>query len=359
MIIVRAPLRVSFFGGGTDHPEWFMNSGPGGVVSTAIDKYVYIQLRKLPKIFPFKYRVVWREVEQVSDVKEIRHPVVRAILSQFEAIDPSGYEIVYNADLPARSGLGSSSAFTVSCLQAFFANLGRYMSPHDLSLEAIHVERELLHEPVGCQDQVAIAYGGLNRIEFLPNGRFEVCPVALLPDRRRRLEASLMLFFTGFTRDAGGIEQEKKQNFENKKAELARMYVMVGEGVRILEDAAASIDDFGLLLHEAWMLKRSLASAVSSSSIDHIYDRALAAGALGGKLLGAGGGGFMLFYVPPDSQESVKHALSDLVYVPFQFDLGGSRILMFAPDITTKCVPAVNRLANAEGHSLQSVFSGD
>ena len=334
MIIVRTPLRVSFFGGGTDL-DWFRKHGPGAVISTSIDKYVFIQLRKLPSIFNFKYRVVWREVEQVLKAEEITHPVVRAIMSEFGSVGQSGYEIVYNADLPARSGLGSSSAFTVSCLQAFFANLGRYMSPQDLSREAIRVERDLLQEPVGCQDQVAVAYGGLNRIEFLPNGKFEVRPLILFPARRFQLESSLMMFFTGFTRDAGGIEQAKIQNFERKKVELRRMYDMVSEGARILEDDATSIDDFGLLLHEAWMLKRSLASSVASSSIDDIYDRAIAAGAIGGKLLGAGGGGFMLFYVPPDLQGSVKCALAELVHVPFAFDRGGSQILLYAPDINT------------------------
>ena len=335
MILIRTPLRVSFFGGGTDHPDWFIGTGSGAVLSTSITKYIYLQLRRLPSIFPFNYRVVWREVEQVSEISEIKHPVVRAVLSHYGADDECGYEVVYNADLPARSGLGSSSAFTVACLQAYHVNCGRYVAQRDLAREAIFVEQSLLKEPVGCQDQVAVAHGGLNRIDFRPEGGYDISPVAISAERRLRLQDSLMMFFTGFTRNAGDVEKAKKANFAQKYAELNRMYEMVGEGVRILEDRSFSIDDFGSLLHEAWTLKRSLASAVSSSAIDDLYARARGAGAIGGKLLGAGGGGFMLFFVPPSRQENVKAALAEFVHVPLNLEQGGSRVVMYDPDMTS------------------------
>lgn len=343
MIIVRAPLRVSFFGGGSDLPEWFQNYGRGAVLSTAINKYIYIQLRRLPAVFKFHHRVVWREVEQVKDVAEIKHPVMRAILQHYGKNDPNGYEIIYNADLPARSGLGSSSAFTVACLHAFHSNRGRYMNARALAREAIQVEQDLLKEPVGCQDQVAVAYGGLNRIEFRPDRSFTVTPGTLTASRRAELERSLLVFFTGFTRDAGKIEVEKKQNFAAKKAEISRMVEMVDEGLEILEDQSRSLDEFGKLLHEAWILKRGLASSVSSAGIDQVYQAAISAGAVGGKLLGAGGGGFLLFYAPPDRHARIVAALKDLFYLPISFDREGSRVILCDEELTSNYQSTVTK----------------
>lgn len=334
MIIVRAPLRVSFFGGGTDLPAWFREYGRGAVLSTSINKYIYIQLRHLPAVFQFHHRVVWREVEQVNHVSEIKHPVVRAILTHYGKDDPVGYEIIYNADLPARSGLGSSSAFTVACLHAFKANNGIYVDPRKLASEAIHVEQTLLGEPVGCQDQVAAAFGGLNQIEFNQDGSFKVRPVTLMQERREQLEDSLLMFFTGFTRNASDIEDAKRQNFAAKRAELTRMAEMVDEGLEVLQNPSRSLDELGRLLDEAWRLKRGLAAAVSSSGVDAIYAAALRAGATGGKLLGAGGGGFILFYAPPERHQRIINALDGCFHVPFKFDREGSRVVLFDQALT-------------------------
>jgi D-glycero-alpha-D-manno-heptose-7-phosphate kinase len=335
MIIVRTPLRVSFFGGGTDHPDWFEASGKGAVLSTAINKYVYIQMRVLPAVFDFRYRVVWRKVEQVDTIDEIEHPVVRAVLKEYCKDDPCGYEIVYNADLPARSGLGSSSAFTVAILHAISHHKGYNWSQEELARRAIHVEQVLLEEPVGCQDQIAVAVGGLNKIEFKTRDQFVIDPCAVISSRRDTMESSLMMFFTGFTRSAGTIEQQKKNNFNDRTAELTRMYEMVSDGTAILGDVSRSVDEIGALLHEGWMLKRGLASAVSSGPIDEAYQRALSAGALGGKLLGAGGGGFLLFYVRPQERAAVLSAMSDFTHVPIRFDHGGSSVVLNDPEMTS------------------------
>lgn len=335
MIIIRTPLRVSFFGGGTDHPDWFNRPEGGAVLSTSINKYVYIQLRRLPAVFDFKYRVVWRKVEQVGAISEIEHPVVRAVLEHYGAPDDPGFEIIYNADLPARSGLGSSSAFTVGMLHAFMAERGVYMAPRSLASEAIRVEQELLNEPVGCQDQVAVALGGLNRIDFHGANQFTVSPVTASLARREALESRLMMFFTGFTRSAGAIEAAKKQSFEDKQAQLRRMYEMVAEGESILSNERTELDEFGALLHEGWLHKRGLASAVSNPEIDDYYTAAREAGALGGKLLGAGGGGFLLFYVPDGARQRVLTALDHLVHVPFGFGREGTRAVVFDPELSS------------------------
>jgi D-glycero-alpha-D-manno-heptose-7-phosphate kinase len=334
MIIVRAPLRVSFFGGGTDHPDWFESSGKGAVLSTSINKYVYIQLRRIPNVFDFSYRVVWREVEQTKSIAEIKHPVVRAVLSHYREANDPGFEVVYNADLPARSGLGSSSAFTVAMLNALMFERGHYVSSKELAQKAIYVEQDLLGEPVGCQDQVAVAVGGLNRIDFHTRQDFSVSPIALSGERSQALESSLMMFFTGFTRSASNIEVEKKKNFDQKAKELTRMYEMVQEGQSILLNASTDLSEFGKLLHEGWLAKRSLASSVSSGPIDEAYQAALNAGAYGGKLLGAGGGGFLLFMVPPHKRTAVAEALRDLVPVPIKFSREGTKVVLFDPELS-------------------------
>ena len=334
MIIVRAPLRISFFGGGTDHPDWFEKTQKGAVLSTAINKYVYIQLRRLPNVFDFNYRIAWREVEQVKTISEIKHPVVRAVFDHYLTNETTGYEVIYNADLPASSGLGSSSAFSVAMLKAFMHERGEYYSSRDFAKMAIHVEQDLLNEPVGCQDQVAVAVGGLNRIDFYSRQDFKVTPVTIDIKKRERLEDSFMMFFTGFTRSASKIEAEKKKNFDTKVNELTAMYDMVSEGEDILCNPRRDIDDFGRLLHDAWQAKRSLTASVSNSDIDEAYQAALETGALGGKLLGAGGGGFLLFYVPREKQSAVRMRLSNMVEVPFKFSRSGAEVVVFDPDLS-------------------------
>jgi D-glycero-alpha-D-manno-heptose-7-phosphate kinase len=340
MIVVRAPLRVSFFGGGTDHPGWFIKSGRGAVLSTTINKYVYIQLRRLPNVFEFNYRVVWSKVEQTKTCAEIEHPVVRAVLQHYGAGDRNGYEVVYNADLPARSGLGSSSAFTVAMLHAFLSEQGRAVSKRLLASEAIRVEQDLLNEPVGCQDQVACAFGGLNRIDFHDQTDFNIAPLVVPADRRAMLQDHMLLCFTGFTRSASAIESEKVQNFDAKAAQMSRLYDMVEQGAEILSNPNRNLDEFGSLLHDAWVDKRSLSKSVSNSDLDDIYDTARAAGAIGGKLLGAGGGGFFLFFAPPSRHPKIIESLRNVVHVPIQLNRGGCEVVMFDPELSSNYIPA-------------------
>lgn len=343
MIIVRTPLRISFFGGGTDHPGWFKTFGPGAVLSTTIDKYVYITLRHLPAVFDFNYRVSWRMLEQANTIEDIQHPVVRAVLTHYTDPGDAGYEIAYNADLPARSGLGSSSAFTVAALHALMRHQGKMVTKLGLAQEAIRVEQDYLQEPVGSQDQTAVAFGGLNRIDFEADGGLNVRRLELSLNRQMELEGRLMMFFTGFTRDASSIERGKVETFGDQRERMERLYKMVGHGESILVDEGASIDDFGLLLHQAWVEKRGLGASVTSGPIDRMYDAALAAGALGGKILGAGGGGFMLLFVPPEKQPEVLAALSALklderrtpIHIPFRFERDGSQVVLHQPQLTS------------------------
>jgi D-glycero-alpha-D-manno-heptose-7-phosphate kinase len=334
MIIVRTPLRISFFGGGTDHPTWFRRGELGAVLSTTINKYLYIQLRRLPAVFDFNYRVLWNQVEQVKTIEEIKHPIVRTVLQNYAADEETGYEIVYNADLPARSGLGSSSSFTVAMLHAFLANQGRFASKSYLAREAIRIEQDLLKEPVGSQDQVAAAFGGLNQITFEGQDGVAVNPVRAPAGRVQQLESSLLLFFTGFVRSASAVEETKIKSFDAKQAELRRMHQMVIEGREMLESENGSLDAFGDLLDEAWRAKRSLADSVSTDAIDDVYDAGMRAGALGGKLLGAGGGGFILFYAPPERHAAIREALHTLVHVPISFEREGSSVVLFNPELT-------------------------
>lgn len=340
MIIIRTPLRISFFGGGTDHPTWYKAGGKGAVLSTSIDKFVYLTLRDLPKMFDFNCRIVWRILEQTKTVDELQHPVVRSVFSNYRTKDEDlGFELVYHADLPARSGLGSSSAFTVAALHALWMQEGQEFNKERLAQEAIKVEQVFLNEPVGSQDQVAVAYGGLNRIDFRESGRIDVEPVDVSPKRRQALEDHMMLVFTRFTRDAGAVEKQKIANFVDRSAQLNRMYDMVGEGVGILENPMLPITDFGELLNEAWLNKKQLADGVSTGPIDAIYKAALEAGAIGGKLLGAGGGGFLLFFVPPQKRAAVAAALAEVtleqghhpIVVPVKMETKGSSVVLFEP----------------------------
>ena len=345
MIIVRSPLRVSFFGGGTDHPTWFNQPEPGAVLSTTINKYIYVQLRRLPAVFEFNYRVAWSIIEEVKTLNEIQHPVVREVLRHYAATDDTGYEVIYNADLPSKTGLGASSAFTVSLLHAFFGNQERLCSKPLLAREAIFVEQKLLKEAVGCQDQIAAAYGGLNRIDFSSSGDHRVTPLRVPAARRLELEHAMMMFFTGFTRVADDIERRKIAKFSDRRAELRALYEMVNEGERILLDPSRPLAQLGDLLHHAWMAKRKLDNSVSNPSIDERYEAARKAGALGGKLLGAGGGGFLLMFVPPNRQPAVMAAMRGLSHVPLRMECDGTSIVLYNPELTSNYVPAAAQVS--------------
>jgi D-glycero-alpha-D-manno-heptose-7-phosphate kinase len=326
-------MRVSFFGGGTDHPTWFRTGEKGSVLSTTIDKYLYVTLRRLPRVFDFNYRVSWRIIEEVRAISEIKHPIVRAVLENYGDSQDWGYEVLYNADLPAQSGLGSSSAFTVAMLKAYLGNLGRIGSKQYFAREAIRIEQDLLKEPVGSQDQIAAAFGGLNQIDFYQDDSFTVEPVCTSSARKLELNNNLMMFFTGFTRSASKIEGEKVKEIHNRTAELRAMREMVVEGRSILEDSSRNLDEFGLLLSQAWQCKRALSAGVSNPVLDDAYAAALSAGALGGKLLGAGGGGFMLFYVPAGRRDAVKEALKPMTDMSFGFENAGASIVLYNPDL--------------------------
>ncbi len=328
MIISRTPFRISFFGGGTDYPPWFRTHG-GAVLATTIDKYCYISCRYLPPFFAHKIRIVYSIIENCHEVAEIQHPAVREILRYLNI--GRGVEIHHDGDLPARSGMGSSSAFTVGLLHALYALKGQIPSVRQLSSESIYVEQELLREAVGCQDQVLAAYGGFNHITFDQNGDIAVRPITLAPERIRELNDSLMLFFTGVNRTASVVSRTYAQDLEAKDETLRAMREMVNEGIAIL-NSADGLDRFGYLLHEGWLMKRSLSAKVSNGFIEQLYEDARAAGALGGKLLGAGGGGFMLLFVRPGDQHRVREKLRHLIYVPFRFESTGSRIIFFDPE---------------------------
>lgn len=329
MIITRTPFRISFFGGGTDYPAWFSENG-GAVLATSINKYCYISCRNLPPFFDHKHRIVYSKIENINDISEIEHPAVRAVLNWIGT--DTGLEIHHDADLPARSGLGSSSSFTVGLIHALNALKGKVSSKVHLARDAIHIEQDLIRENVGSQDQISAAYGGLNRIDFHRNGKFNVEPLILPLHRREELNNHLMLFFTGFTRFASVIAESQIKNIHNKSKELAKMREMVEQAIDLLQDEQSSINQFGELLDQNWFYKRSLSEQVTTMEIDDIYARAKKAGAIGGKLLGAGGGGFMLLFVSPEKQENVRNTLKELVHVPFEFDDSGSRVVLYHPN---------------------------
>jgi D-glycero-alpha-D-manno-heptose-7-phosphate kinase len=315
------------------------------VLSTTIDKYIYVQLRRLPAVFDFNYRIAWGILEEVKALAEIQHPVVREVLRHYAGAEETGYEVIYNADLPSKTGLGSSSAFTVSLLHAFFGNQERLCSKPMLAREAIHVEQQLLKETVGCQDQIAAAYGGLNRIDFSAGGDHRVTPLQVPAARRQELERSLMMFFTGFTRAADDVERRKLANFADRTAELRAMYEMVNEGERILLDTSRPLAQFGDLLHQAWVAKRRLHEAVSNATIDERYEAARRAGALGGKLLGAGGGGFLLMFVPRERQPAVLAAMQGLTFVPLRMERDGTSVVLYNPELTSNYLPAAAQVS--------------
>lgn len=327
MIISRTPFRVSFFGGGSDYPQWYRQHG-GAVLATAIDKYCYISCRRLPPFFDYKHRLVYRKQEIVNQISEIEHPAVRGVFSYFEWDE--GVEIHHDGDLPARSGVGSSSSFTVGLIQVLRAMQGRHISKEELGTLAIHIEQEVIRENVGSQDQISAAYGGFNRIDFRRDGAIDVQPMILPPHRLVAFKSHLMLLFTGFARVASEVAKSKIENLDKRADEIRRMHAMVSDGVEILA-SERPITDFGGLLHEAWTHKRKLSEMVTTEEIDRIYGEARKAGAIGGKLLGAGGGGFMLLFVPPEKQRAVRERLAKLVHVPFDFEMSGSRIVLYQP----------------------------
>lgn len=329
MIIVRTPFRVSFFGGGTDYPAWYQEHG-GAVLATTIDKYCYLTCRYLPPFFEHKYRVVYSKIETVNHPSEFNHPAVKAVLEWMNW--DKGIEIHHDGDLPARSGLGSSSSFTVSLINALNAMQGRLVTKEQLALDAIHVEQKVIGENVGSQDQTSAALGGFNKIEFKQNGSIQASPVIVQAERQHELQSHLMLFFTGFSRIASEIAQSKIENLKHRETELKAMHGMVDEALGILSNPQTSILEFGKLLHHSWLYKRELSNKVSTPEIDVIYEDAMKAGATGGKILGAGGGGFLLLFVRPELQERVKQALHHLIHVPFQFEDSGSRVVLYQPN---------------------------
>lgn len=329
MIITKTPFRISFFGGGTDYPGWFRENG-GAVLATTIDKYCYISCRYLPPFFEHKHRIVYSNIENIKNIDDIQHPAVRGVFKWANVVD--GLEIHHDGDLPARSGLGSSSSFTVGLVHALKGMRGELVSKHQLAEDAIHIEQNVLNENVGSQDQISAAYGGFNRIAFNRDNSFDVLPITLNVARREELRSHLMLCFTGFSRIADAIAKSKIDNLKNRETELRHMTAMVDEAINILLSPSASIDEFGKLLDLSWRYKRNLSDRVSTPEIDQIYEVALNAGAIGGKILGAGGGGFMLLFAKPENHAEIRRRLKNLVHVDFNFDNYGSRVALYQPD---------------------------
>ncbi|MDP3027972.1 MAG: kinase [Deltaproteobacteria bacterium] len=325
MIISRTPFRISFFGGGTDYPEWYRKHG-GDVLATTINKYCYITCRYLPPFFEHKSRIVYSQIESCQTIDEIRHPAVREVLRFLKY--ERGIEIHHDGDLPARSGMGSSSSFTVGLLNALYALKGYMLSKHQLAMESIHIEQEMIKETVGSQDQVLAAYGGFNHIQFMQNGEISVRPVVMTAERLHELNSHLMLFYTGIKRTAATVATSYVNDIESRKRQLRIMKDLVAESMSLL-NGSGELSGFGELMHEAWQAKRSLSSSVTNEDVDGIYDAARRAGAIGGKITGAGGGGFMLLFVPPESQPAVMKTLNKLIHVPFAFDFTGSQIVYF------------------------------
>ena len=326
MVITQTPFRMSFFGGGTDYPGFYEEYG-GSVISTSFDKYCYVTVRHLPRFFDYSNEVTYSKIERINNIEDIEHPAVREAMKY---LDMRELRITYEADLPARSGIGSSSSFAVGMLQAFHALKGQYKDKMTLAKEAILLERELCKESGGVQDQIAAAFGGLNRINFSSEG-YSVNPLIMSTDRKMLLNNNLMLFFSGFSRISAEISKKQEEITSEKILELKEMLQLVNEAEKVLT-SKCELNEFGRLLDYTWKIKRGITDKISNDAIDDIYKKACKSGAIGGKLLGAGGGGFMLFYVEPDKQESVKKALNNLLYVPFKFENYGSRILYYKPE---------------------------
>ncbi|GIW82363.1 MAG: galactokinase [Gemmatales bacterium] len=339
MIISRTPYRISFFGGGTDYPAWYRQHG-GAVLACTIDKYCYLTCRYLPPFFEHRFRVVYREIETCQTVAEIRHPSVRATL-QSMGFD-RGLELHHDGDLPARSGMGTSSAFTVGLLHAIHALKGEMPTKMQLALESIHIEQHLLQETVGSQDQVMAAYGGLRHVRFGTDGSISVEPVILPPERLAELQNHLMLFYTGIRRTSSDIAKSYVEQIGERERQLHVLAELVEESLDILT-SGTDIRAFGDLLHEGWQIKRQLSPRVSNNRVDSLYERARAAGALGGKLTGAGGGGFLLLFVPPEKRTSVLQALDRQIHVPFHFEKAGSQIICNEPGVDYQEIEEIRR----------------
>jgi D-glycero-alpha-D-manno-heptose-7-phosphate kinase len=329
MIITKTPFRLSFFGGGTDYPAHYLEHG-GAVLATSINKYCYISCRFLPPFFDHKYRIAYSRIENARSIDEIQHPAVKAVLNYLNI--SRGLEIHHDGDLPARSGLGSSSSFTTGLLNAIHALNGRMVSKYELAMQAIEVEQKVIGEKVGSQDQVLAAMGGFNLVNFNPDGNITVNPVIMSPKRKDDLNKHLLMFFSGVTRNSQTITPQKISDIKDKKNDLFEMRSMVDEGLKIISSAERDICDFGRLMHESWKLKRSISSHISTDLIDDIYTTAIDSGALGGKLLGAGGGGFLAFFAPPERHEKIKRSLSSYIHVPFSFENNGSTVCVYEPN---------------------------
>lgn len=325
MIISRTPFRISFFGGGTDYPAWYKEHG-GAVLATTIDKYCYLTCRFRPPFFGEKFRIVYSQTEVCQKIDEIHHPAVREVL-RFLNID-RGLEIHHDGDLPAKSGIGSSSSFTVGLLNALYGLKGQMPNKHQLALESIYIEQEILKENVGSQDQALAAYGGFNHVTFQKNGEISFQPVTITSEKVSELNDHLMLFYTGIVRIASVVAKSYVENIHSRTKQLQIMHGMVDEALAILS-SGKKVKLFGELLHEAWEMKRTLSKQVSNPVINKLYLEAKAAGAIGGKIIGAGGGGFLLLFVPPSRQAKLREKFKKLVYVPFRFETGGSQIIFF------------------------------
>lgn len=328
MVITKTPFRMSFFGGGTDMESFFREYG-GAVISTTFDKYCYVNVRHLPRFFEWENELSYSKTERVSNVDEICHPAIR---NAMKMLDMHEIRLLYEADLPARSGLGTSSSFTVGMLNAFYSLKGKYVDKKKLANQAIYLERELCHEAGGWQDQIAAAYGGMQRIEFNKDGTYDVRPIIIHPDRKKKLNDNLLMFFTGFTRFSSDMQKANQAGYNEKIKQLQQMYALVDDAEKVLEDKNRNLDEFGQLLDKTWRLKRQTGEAITTNCIDALYDKGIAAGALGGKLLGAGGGGFLIFYVRPEKKNSVMEAMKDLLYVPFRFEESGTQVIHYTPE---------------------------
>ena len=323
MVITQTPFRMSFFGGGTDFPGFYNEHG-GSVISTTFDKYCYVTVRHLPRFFDYSNQITYNIIENANTIEDIQHPAVREAMKY---LDMHELRLVYEADLPARSGLGTSSSFAVGMLNAFYALKGKYVDKRKLADDAIYLERVLCNESGGVQDQIAAAFGGFNKITFSADG-YTVSPVVISQDIKKLLNENLMLFFTGFSRFSSEIAKKQEAATHDKTKELLTMKSLVDDAEKILT-SKTDLVEFGKLLNYTWQLKRGITSGISTDAIDGLYEKAINAGAVGGKLLGAGGGGFLLFYVEKDKQENVKKALNDLLYIPFEFENHGTQILFY------------------------------
>jgi len=328
MIITRTPFRMSFFGGGTDMRDFFTEHG-GAVISTTFDKYCYVIVRHLPRFFEYSTELSYSRIERVTSIDDIEHPAVK---NAMKMLDMHEIRLTYEADLPARSGLGTSSSFAVGMLNAFYALKGKYADKKKLADDAIYLERVLCNEAGGWQDQIAASFGGFNRINFNKDGTYNVYPLIIHPDRKKQLDDNLIMFFTGFTRFSSDMQKANAKGYHDKTKQLLEMLGLVDDAQKILTDKNADLDDFGRMLDHTWKLKRQTGGAITTNSIDALYQRGIEAGALGGKLLGAGGGGFLVFYVQPEKKKAVKEAMKDLLYVPFHFEDGGTRVIHYTPE---------------------------